>query len=211
FTGVHSKVMKPLAMKAGTALIAIDHLAKNSESRAQGATGTAAKRRAIGGVSLRVAVSEAYAPGRGGSSALTIHKDRHGGLRAACPGNDREPLAGMFVLSTVNGVTTWSVRAPADGERAPDQTADAADVAAIAALDPEPKTVEEARQRLTWRKERAAKALKAYRDQQASTVPGSRHIPGNREPEPGTTLCTVCGQPSTFPTHPACEQPTLAA
>src|SRR5690606_29976492 len=105
FTTVHGRVLKPLAARAGTALIAIDHLAKNSESRAQGATGTAAKRRAIGGVSLRVSVSEAFAPGRGGSAALTIHKDRHGGLRAATPGTDREPLAGMFVLSTVDGLT----------------------------------------------------------------------------------------------------------
>ncbi|SLM98458.1 DNA primase/helicase, phage-associated [Brachybacterium faecium] len=200
FTMVHGRVMKPLAAKAGTALVAIDHLAKNSESRAQGATGTAAKRRAIGGVSLRVSVSEAFTPGRGGSAALTIHKDRHGGLRAATPGTDREPLAGMFVLSTVDGLTTWSLRAPVEGERAPDQIPEAEDVAAIAALDPAPTTVEEARKRLGWRKTRAAKAMRGWREQGAPsgdsgqvTVPGSRHIGGNREPEP--LMCPGCMEP----------------
>lgn len=194
FTTVHGRVLKPLAAKAGTALIAIDHLAKNSESRAQGATGTAAKRRAIGGVSLRVSVSEAFAPGRGGSAALTIHKDRHGGLRAATPGTDREPLAGMFVLSTVDGLTSWSLRAPVEGERAPDQVPEAEDVEAVATLDPAPTTVEEARKRLGWRKARAAKAMRAWREQGAGTaVPGSRHIGGNREPEP--MMCPGCGDP----------------
>lgn len=202
FTMVHARVMKPLAVKAGTALVAIDHLAKNTESRAQGATGTAAKRRAIGGVSLRVSVSEAYAPGRGGSSALTIHKDRHGGLRAACPSNDREPLAAMFVLSTVDGLTSWSLRAPVEGERAPDQVPEAEDVAAVAALDPAPATVEEARKRLGWRKARAAKAMKGWREQGSPSgdfgqvsVPGSRHIGGNREPEPEPLICPGCMEP----------------
>lgn len=200
FTMVHGRVMKPLAAKAGTALIAIDHLAKNSESRAQGATGTAAKRRAIGGTSLRVSISEPFSPGRGGSAALTIHKDRHGGLRAATPGTDKEPLAAMFVLSTVDDLTTWSLRAPADGERAPDQVPEAEDVAAVAALDPAPVTVEEARKRLGWRKARAAKAMRGWREQGSPfrdsgrvSVPGSRHIGGNREPEP--LMCPGCMAP----------------
>lgn len=201
FTMVHGRVMKPLAAKAGTALIAIDHLAKNSESRAQGATGTAAKRRAIGGTSLRVSISEPFSPGRGGSAALTIHKDRHGGLRAATPGTDKEPLAAMFVLSTVDDLTTWSLRAPVDGERAPDQIPEAEDVAAVVALDPAPATVEEARERLGWRKARAAKAMRGWREQGSPTkdsgqvsVPGSRHIGGNREPEP--LMCPGCMEPS---------------
>ena len=53
FTIAHTRVLKPLA-RAGACVIAIDHLAKNTESRAAGPTGTNAKRRAVGGVSLRV-------------------------------------------------------------------------------------------------------------------------------------------------------------
>jgi hypothetical protein len=52
FTIAHTSVLKAIAMK-GACVIAIDHLAKGIESRAHGATGTAAKRRAVGGVHPR--------------------------------------------------------------------------------------------------------------------------------------------------------------
>lgn len=84
FTRVHTHVMKPLAM-TGACVICIDHLAKNSDSRAQGATGTAAERRAIGGTSPRVRIAAAFVPGKGGAAHLLIHKDRHGGLRQHSP------------------------------------------------------------------------------------------------------------------------------
>lgn len=188
FTMVHARVMKPLAVKAGTALIAIDHLAKNSGSRAQGATGTAAKRRAVGGVSLRASVSQPYAPGRGGATALTIHKDRHGGLRASCPSTDREPLAGIFVLPSDTS-NRWELRAPTRGETAPDQVALEKDIDAVAALQPPASSVEDVRSRLSWRKTRAAAALRAYRSRvvdvpgaESAAVPGSAHQGGNSVP-----------------------------
>src|SRR5260370_10683481 len=62
---------KPLA-KAGAAVLAVDHLAKNADPRAQGPGGTAAKRRAIGGVSLRVKVKQPFTPGHGGSALLLV-------------------------------------------------------------------------------------------------------------------------------------------
>lgn len=184
FTAVHTAVMKPLAM-AGAAVICIDHLAKNAESRSYGATGTAAKRRAIGGVSIRVVIADAFTPGRGGACHLTINKDRHGGLRQHCPTGDKEPLAGTFTLSTDSrtGTTAWAVRAPSDGDRNPSEMAASEDVEAVAALDPPPATVEEARTRLGWRKQRAALAVREWRKRpEPTTVPGSRHIGGNREP-----------------------------
>jgi hypothetical protein len=93
FTTVHSNVLKPLA-KAGAAVLAVDHLAKGHDSRAHGPGGTAAKRRAIGGVSIRVKATKAFTPGHGGEALLCINKDRHGGVRAHCPLGDREPVAG---------------------------------------------------------------------------------------------------------------------
>ena len=66
FTTAHARALKPFA-QAGAAVIAIDHLAKNPDSRTQGASGTAAKRRAVGGISLRVTVKDDFAPGHGGS------------------------------------------------------------------------------------------------------------------------------------------------
>lgn len=164
FTVVHSNVLKPLA-KAGAAVLAVDHLAKGADSRAAGPGGTAAKRRAIGGVSLRVKVKQPFTPGHGGSATLLVNKDRHGGLRAHCPVGDREPVAGTFKLLAFNdGVLEWAIHPPADGERNDDENAPAEDVAAIAALDPSPETVEDARQRLKWQKQRTANALRAWRE-----------------------------------------------
>ena len=165
FTTVHSKVLKPLA-KAGAAVLAVDHLAKGADSRAHGPGGTAAKRRAIGGVSIRVKATKAFTPGHGGEAVLCINKDRHGGVRAHCPVGDREPVAGTFKLLAFNdGILEWSLAAPKEGDHNPDETAPDEDIAAVAALDPPPTTVDDARERLRWQKQRTANAMRAWRQQ----------------------------------------------
>lgn len=188
FTRVHSIVMKPLAM-AGAAVLAIDHLAKNTESRAMGSTGTAAKKRAIGGVSLRVNVAEQFVPGQGGAASVTIAKDRHGGLRSNSPTGDKEPLAGTFRMRTAEtGETTWSVIAPDNGARNPAEAPDPEDLAALRAMDPPPNTVRDVTARMKWRTERAVKALRAYKSERAFPV---SHTVGA---ETGNG-CPVCGEP----------------
>ncbi|WP_319454249.1 MULTISPECIES: AAA family ATPase [unclassified Mycobacterium] len=168
FTAVHTSVLKPLA-KAGAAVLAVDHLAKGADSRAQGPGGTAAKRRAIGGVSLRVKVKKSFTPGHGGEALLVVNKDRHGGVREHCPVGDREPVAGVFkLLAFTEGVLQWVISAPTDGERNDDETAPPEDIAAIAALNPPPDTVEDARLRLGWRKQRTSNALRAWRETQTT-------------------------------------------
>lgn len=193
FTRVHSIVMKPLAM-SGAAVLAIDHLAKNTESRAMGSTGTAAKKRAVGGVSLRVNVVEQFVPGQGGAANVTIAKDRHGGLRSNSPTGDKEPLAGTFRMRTTEtGETTWSVIAPDNGARNPAEAPDPADVAALRALDPPPTNVRDVVARMKWRTTRAGIALKAYRAEGMFPV---SHTQGR---ETGNA-CPDCGLPgdSTF-------------
>lgn len=171
FTMAHSHVLKPLA-KAGAAVLAVDHLAKGADSRAAGPGGTAAKRRAIGGVSLRVKVKKPFTPGHGGSATLLVNKDRHGGVRAHCPVGDREPVAGTFKLLAFNdGVLEWAIYPPADGERNDDENAPAEDVAEISALDPPPTTVDDARQRLRWQKQRTAAAMRTWRNQSREPKP----------------------------------------
>lgn len=166
FTSTHAFVLKPLA-KAGAAVLAVDHLAKNADSRAVGPGGTAAKRRAIGGVSIRVKTKQPFTPGHGGSATLVVNKDRHGGLRAHCPVGDREPIAGTFKLLAFNdGVLEWAIYPPADGERNDDESAPQADIAEVAALDPPPATVNDLQSRLKWRRQRASNALRAWREQQ---------------------------------------------
>lgn len=206
FTVGHTRALKPLAT-AGAAVIGIDHLAKNPDSAKAGPTGTAAKRRAVGGVSLRVKVQRAFTPGSGGAAALTIHKDRHGGLRQHCPPPDgSEPYAGQFVLTDLgNARLGWKVVPPALADPIPGPTGDAAEVAR---LDPPPQSVNDVKQRLGWGSDRASAALRFWRSDPAFRVPD---IGGRNEER----ACTGCGQPlhqvhrdAGFDTCPTCEQGT---
>lgn len=169
FTLAHTAVLKPLA-QAGAAVLAIDHLPKSTDSRASGPTGTAAKRRAIGGVSIRVTVNDQFAPGRGGSAFLNLNKDRHGGLRQHCAPGKGEPLAGLFEIDSTDGQIRWHVRAPKPGEAGPGAVP-AEDLAAVDALDPEPKSVRDARARLGWSNERTTAALREWRSKRSARSP----------------------------------------
>jgi hypothetical protein len=156
FTRAHTRVLKPLAM-SGAAVIAIDHLAKNTDSRSRGPGGTAAKRRAIGGVSLRVKAQRQFTPGKGGTALLLVNKDRHGGVRENCPLDEREPVAGTFVLREPDAVDPqrWRILAPMPGQRDPETAARTEDVESISAMDPTPTSAEDVRKRLHCSKERA--------------------------------------------------------
>lgn len=162
FTLAHARVLKPLA-RSGAAVLAVDHLAKNTDSRASGPTGTTAKRRAVGGVSLRVVVKDAFTPGYGGKASLTVNKDRHGGLRRHCPTGEREPFAGMFVLTDDGGALTWRIAAPHDGEHAPLIGISLSDVAELDVLEPPPQSVRDIKERLGWGTDRATAALRGWR------------------------------------------------
>jgi hypothetical protein len=158
FTTAHTLALKPLA-RAGSCVLVIDHVAKNPDTK--GPTGTAAKLRAIGGVSLRVRLNEAFAPGRGGSCHLGIQKDRHGGLRASSPSGEREPLGGTFRL---DGNGSWDVLAPVSGEQMP-EVASARDLADLLNLVPKPESVRDIKERLGWGSERATRTMRVYRQQ----------------------------------------------
>lgn len=175
FTAVHTRVLKPLA-KIGACVILIDHLSKGSDSRAFGPGGTSAKRRAVGGVSIRVRVKNAFTPGKGGSAYLTVNKDRHGGLRQRCPTGEREPLAGIFELLAFNDdILEAVIRAPQDGDAAPtdfgisggvDSPRMAEDVEALDALDPPPVSQRDVSKRMKWGAQRATDALRTWRERQ---------------------------------------------
>jgi AAA domain len=163
FTTAFARVLKPMAM-AGAAVLAVDHLAKNPDSRAQGASGTAAKRRSVGGTSLRVSVKEPFTPGQGGSCWLNIHKDRHGGLRAHCPADSREPAAGVFELVQDGEVLTWRVGVPKRGDSAAAAGVADEDLAELDALDPPPASQRDVQDRLKWGGSRALVTLRAWRE-----------------------------------------------
>ena len=175
FTLAHTATLKPLA-QAGAAVLAVDHLPKNTESRAAGPTGTAAKRRAVGGVALRVTINEQFTPGRGGSAFLSVNKDRHGGLRRHCPAEGKEPSAGLFKLDSSDGIR-WTVTAPQLGEAAAAVGVSVDDLTELDALDPPPSSVNDVKRRLRWGTSRAMAALAAWRSRSSGT-PGERGTVG---------------------------------
>ncbi|MBQ0902678.1 hypothetical protein [Micromonospora sp. U21] len=181
FTLAHTGVLKPLAM-AGAAVLAIDHLPKNTESRASGPTGTAAKRRAVGGVSIRVTINEQFTPGRGGSAFLSVNKDRHGGLRRHCPAEGKEPSAGLFKLDSSTERLRWTVTTPQLGEAAAAAGVNLDDLAELDRLDPPPSSVRDVKERLRWRSDRAAASLKEWRSRRSHDVPGEQGTAGDGVP-----------------------------
>ncbi|MDJ0325116.1 hypothetical protein QMG61_15225 [Cryobacterium sp. PH31-AA6] len=162
FSRVHADILKPLA-KSGAAVIVIDHLAKNTDSQAFGSTGTAAKKRAIGGTSLRTTVVDAFKPGSGGKAQLTINKDRHGGLRAASGGDDREPIAATFKMWDENGDIRWTFIPPVQGERAVVVGVSEADIVTLSELLPVPASQRDVKERLGWGSTRSLEALREWR------------------------------------------------
>jgi len=162
YTAVHRAVLTAMA-KAGTAVIAIDHEAKNSDSRNYGSTGSAAKKRAIDGAMLRFTVVQQFVPGHGGKAALTIVKDRHGALRATSPSTEREPLAAVFQLIQREQALDWKFWAPKADDTVTDPTVEA-DAAELDSLHPEPRSVRDVQDRMKWSPRRATPALKIWRE-----------------------------------------------
>lgn len=189
FTAAHGFILKPLAM-TGAGVVAIDHLPKNTENKVNGPTGTAAKRRAIGGVAIRVVVKEQFTPGKGGSAYLTLNKDRHGGLRRWCSPEGREPVVGIFKLDSAGDDLQFKVDAPDIGDAAKAEGVPDDDLAALDQLDPSPTSVRDVKERLRWRSDRAAAALRHWRsrvphygggEQGNTPQPVPQPFPGNGE------------------------------
>ena len=101
---------------------------------------------------------DAFTPGHGGSCALKVNKDRHGGLRTHCPRTNGEPFAGTFTPAEASGGLTWQITAPGDGVE-PD-----ADAIALRQLKPPPQSVRDVKARMGWGTDRAAAALSAFRE-----------------------------------------------
>lgn len=199
YTRVHRAVLTRLA-GAGAAVLALDHEAKGIESRAYGATGSAAKKRAVDGALLRVSNVRPFAPETGGEAHLTVVKDRHGALRALAGG--REPTVARFVLSPVTGGMHYRFELPA--YTAP---ASAADVDLLAGLMPPPANVRDIKARMGWGSTRAAAAWRDFQD--VPREQGSGNASGNGQTtqvsilDPAESLgTTVPGTPGNVPGTP---------
>ncbi|AZZ54309.1 hypothetical protein C1I64_12685 [Rathayibacter festucae DSM 15932] len=170
YSRVHRVTFGALA-KTGAAVLVIDHVAKSVDSRAFGASGSSAKKRAIDGIILRVTIIEAFTLGRGGKSALNILKDRHGAVRAASPVGDREPLAAVFEMTAHGNALNAKLWAPTG--QTPNVVPPAtvkADADRLDHLDPAPKSVRDVQTRCTWSSRRATAALGHWRNTRDPTA-----------------------------------------
>jgi len=162
---IHREVLSPLA-DLGAAVLVLDHVTKE-EGRGGYAIGAGAKKAAIDGSYLAVVNVEPFVPGLGGAAALTILKDRHGGLRAASPAG-KGPTAAVFRLDSRGGVTSWEFHPGRDASDRADEQAEA-DVAFVLSLEPFPasrsalQAALRASQGKGWRNDRATAALDAAR------------------------------------------------
>lgn len=173
FTRVHSRVIKPL-VRGDAAVIVIDHMSKGEQSRQYGAGGTIAKKRAVGGVSVRVQAKEPFVPGKGGTAFLTVSKDRHGNVRKHCKPGIPEHFFGVFKLipdTSIEGldVLRAEIWPPKEGETPPDDFGGSKsrtltdDVKKLEELELAPESLEDVKKRCRWGSDRASAALKEYR------------------------------------------------
>lgn len=77
-------IARRIARNTGAAVVLIDHVTKDAESRGRFALGGQAKMNALDGAAYVVEVLEALGRGLKGAVSLRIAKDRPGGVRAHC-------------------------------------------------------------------------------------------------------------------------------
>jgi len=163
--------------KAGHLVVTIDHLAKNSDSRRYGATGSTAKKRAVNGAMYEVVVVDEFSPDDGGKSALILRKDRTGGVRAL--GYQRGQTVAVFEVMAPDPKTrqqAWHLHpgtpATATATAAATKVAAlAADVLALDQLTPPPTSKTDVMARKGWGTVRALAALNAWRAQAGGGQP----------------------------------------
>jgi hypothetical protein len=113
---------RTVARKTGAAVILVDHVTKDSESRGRFAIGGQAKMASLDGAAYVVEVVEALGRGRRGMVTLRVAKDRPGGVRAHAGEfhkKDRTQEAARIVVdSTAGDGIRVTVMAPLDSEGA---------------------------------------------------------------------------------------------
>lgn len=111
---------RPLAQQTGAAVIQVDHVTKDSESRGRFAIGAQAKMSALDGAAYVVEVKEPLGRGLRGVVVLRVAKDRPGAIRPHCGQfrkSDRTQEAAQVVVdSTEDGRIAITIDGPgADG------------------------------------------------------------------------------------------------
>lgn len=97
----HRRVLRPLAVRTGAAVLLVDHVTKSADARGRFAIGGQHKISAIDGAALLAEVTEPFGRGMRGVARIRISKDRPGGLRphgGEFRAADRTQDVAVFVL-----------------------------------------------------------------------------------------------------------------
>lgn len=116
-----------LARKTGAAVVLIDHVTKDADSRGRYALGGQAKMNALDGSAFVVEVTEPLGRGMRGSVTLRVAKDRPGGVRphaGAFRKTDRTQEAARVVVDSTSGSIIVTVEAPANAGHTASGSAD---------------------------------------------------------------------------------------
>lgn len=104
----HRMVPRTIATRTGAAVILIDHVTKNTDTRGRFALGGQTKMAAIDGASYVVEVAEPIGKGLAGTVVLRVAKDRPGAVRPHCgrwrSGDRTQEAARVGVDSTGDGI-----------------------------------------------------------------------------------------------------------
>jgi hypothetical protein len=107
---------RALARRTGAAVVLVDHVAKDKDTRGRFAIGGQAKLAGLDGAAYLVEPKTAIAPGLRGEIEIRITKDRPGHVRSNSGeyrNSDRTQLAATVILdSSGSAGTTWQVNVP---------------------------------------------------------------------------------------------------
>lgn len=91
-----------IVQRTGAAVVTVDHVIKDKETRGRWPSGSERKVSALTGAAFSVRRSEPFGEGQRGSSEVWIAKDRAGGLRGHAGASDRDGMQqiGVFLLDS---------------------------------------------------------------------------------------------------------------
>ena len=116
---------RTVATKSGAAVVLIDHITKNSETRGRFAIGGQAKLATIDGAAYIVEPIEVLSPGRVGSLTLRVTKDRIGDVRASAGmyrKSDRTQEAAVFTIDSTKAAMQYLIAAPTSEDELAEKT-----------------------------------------------------------------------------------------
>jgi hypothetical protein len=106
---------RTVATASGAAVVLIDHITKNAETRGRFAIGGQAKLATIDGAAYLVEPLEALAPGRTGTLTMRVTKDRPGFIRKIAGmwrKSDRTQEAAVFTIDSTRPLMEYVIGVP---------------------------------------------------------------------------------------------------